>query len=367
MNPVFTSADLQDITPGGELVLAPGTLVTAAARDEAARRGISLRVSAAANRTNDGVGAVASATPLIVAAPSAPIAVPTTTDAYIRAVTEEVIAYLSWSPRPQLGGGRGALEPVDCHGRTGERHAPSERLAVDTVAALIDHTLLKPDATHSEIDRLCHEAVEFGFATVCVNPWYVPLAARLLHGTAVKVCTVVGFPLGATLPKIKAHEAEEAIKLGAQEIDVVQNVGALKSGQNERVEVDLRGVVEISHQAGAICKVILETVLLNREQKVRGALLVKRAGADFVKTSTGFASGGATVEDVALLRETVGCEMGVKASGGIRNLDDLRALASAGATRIGTSSGVKILQQLRGIAGVAAPSRSSGGDPPAGE
>jgi len=367
MNPVLTSADLQDIAPGGELVLAPGTLVTALARDEAAQRGISLRVSAAEKTTNDGGEAVAPAGPLIVAAPPAPVAVPTSADAFIRAVTEEVIAYLSRSRCLQFASGRGALESLDHDGRAGERDASDERLAVGAVAALIDHTLLKPDATHSEIDRLCHEAVEFGFATVCVNPWYVPLAARLLRGTAVKVCTVVGFPLGATLPKIKAHEAEEAIKLGAQEIDVVQNVGALKSGQNERVEIDLRGVVEISHQAGAICKVILETVLLSREEKVRGALLAKRAGADFVKTSTGFSSGGATVEDVALLRETVGGEMGIKASGGIRNLDDLRAMVTAGATRIGTSSGVKIVQQFRGSAGLAAPARSSGGDPPAGE
>ena len=232
------------------------------ARDDAAQRGILLRVAAARTSAKDGGEAVVSVAPLIVAAPAVPVGDATSADAFIRAVTEEVIAYLSRSPRPQLDGRV-----------TGERaRASRRRLAADAVAALIDHTLLKPDATHAEIDQLCHEAVEFGFATVCVNPWYVPLAARLLRGSAVKVCTVVGFPLGATLPKVKAYEAEEAIKLGAQEIDVVQNVGALKSGQNERVEVDLRGVVEISHRAGAICKVILETVLLSREEKVRGAL-----------------------------------------------------------------------------------------------
>ena len=367
MNVVLTSVDLQDIASGGEVVLAPGTLVTALARDDAAQRGISLRVLAAGNRTKDGVEAVVSAAPLIVAAPAAPVVGETSSDGLIRAVTEEVIAYLSRSPRSQLGRWRSAPDSLDHDGHTRERHGSRARLTVQAVAALIDHTLLKPDATHSEIDRLCHEAIEYGFATVCVNPWYVPLAARLLRGSMVKVCTVVGFPLGATLPKIKAHEAEEAIKLGAQEIDVVQNIGVLKSGQNERVEVDLRGVVEISHQAGAICKVILETVLLSREEKVRGALLAKRAGADFVKTSTGFASGGATVEDVALLRETVGGEIDVKASGGIRNLDDLRAMVTAGATRIGSSSGVKIVQQIRGTPEVAAPSRLSGGDPPAGE
>jgi deoxyribose-phosphate aldolase len=367
MNVVLTSVDLQDIASGGEVVLAPGTLVTALARDDAAQRGISLRVLAAGNRTKDGVEAVVSAAPLIVAAPAAPVVGETSSDGLIRAVTEGVIAYLSRSPRSQLGRWRSAPDSLDHDGHTRERRGSRARLTVQAVAALIDHTLLKPDATHSEIDRLCHEAIEYGFATVCVNPWYVPLAARLLHGSMVKVCTVVGFPLGATLPKIKAHEAEEAIKLGAQEIDVVQNIGALKSGQNERVEVDLRGVVEISHSAGAICKVILETGLLSREEKVRGALLAKRAGADFVKTSTGFASGGATVEDVALLRETVGGEIGVKASGGIRNLDDLRAMVTAGATRIGSSSGVKIVQQIRGTPEVAAPSRLSGGDPPAGE
>jgi deoxyribose-phosphate aldolase len=328
MNAVLTSLDLQDIASGGELVLAPGTLVTPLAREDAAQRGIHLRV-AVARDVNDGAETVVSVAPSIVVAPLAPIRGAASDDGLIRAVTEEVIAYVNRSPRPRFR--RGRVE-----------------LAADAVAALIDHTLLKPDASHGDIDRLCHEAKEFGFATVCVNPWYVPLAARLLHGSGVRVCTVVGFPLGATLPKVKAHEAEEAIKLGAQEIDVVQNIGALKSGQNERVVVDVRGVVEVSHRAGAICKVILEMSLLTREEKIRAALLAKGAGADFVKTSTGFASGGASAADVALLRETVGGEMGVKASGGIRNLFDLQAMVTAGATRIGTSSGVKIVQQIRG-------------------
>lgn len=329
--------------------------MTPQARDDAAQRGILLRVAAVRTSAKEGGEAVVSVAPLIVAAPAVPVGDATGPDAFIRAVTEEVIAYLRRSPRPQLGGWAGL------------RQAPRARLAADAVAALIDHTLLKPDATHAEVDRLCHEAKEFGFASVCVNPWYVPLAERLLRGSAVKVCTVVGFPLGATLPKVKAYEAEEAIKLGAQEIDVVQNVGALKSGQNERVEVDLRGVIEISHRAGAICKVILETVLLSREEKIRGALLAKRAGADFVKTSTGFASGGATAEDVALLRETVGGAMGIKASGGIRSLDDLQAMVAAGATRIGTSSGGKIVQQMRGRQEPEEPAGSSGGISPTGE
>jgi deoxyribose-phosphate aldolase len=366
MSDVLTSLDLQDIPPGGELVLAPGTLVTPLAREDAARRGITLRVTAPRN-TNDSGESSGSVVQSIVVAPAEPVAGTTSADGLIRAVTEEVIAYLSGSPRSEFGGWRGGLESPDRDVRAGERDAPPACLTVVAVATLIDHTLLKPDASRSDIERLCHEAATFGFATVCVNPWYVPLAERLLRGSPVKVCTVVGFPLGATLPQIKAHEAEEAIKLGAQEIDVVQNVGALKSGQDEQVEADLRGVVEISHREGAICKVILETALLSREEKVRAALLAKRAGADFVKTSTGFASGGASAEDVALLRETVGGEMGIKASGGIRSLDDLQAMVTAGATRIGTSSGVKIIQQMREHAELEAHSNSPGGDSPAGE
>jgi deoxyribose-phosphate aldolase len=366
MNAVLTSLDLQGVASGGELVLAHGTLVTPLAREDAAQRGIHLRV-ASARDASDGGDTLASAAPSIVVAPPAPIRGAPGDDGLIRAVTEEVIAYLSRSPRRQFAGGRVERDSPDRDDRAGEYRAPIVHLAADAVAALIDHTLLKPDASHGDIERLCHEAKDFRFATVCVNPWSVPLAARLLHGSGVKVCTVVGFPLGATLPKVKAHEAEEAIKLGAQEIDVVQNVGALKSGQNERVEVDLRGVVEISHRAGAICKVILEMSLLSREEKIRAALLAKRAGADFVKTSTGFASGGATAADVALLRETVGGEMGIKASGGIRNLDGLQSMVTAGATRIGTSFGVKIVQQIRGLAEPGAPSSSLEVDSPSGK
>lgn len=366
MNTVLTSLDLQGVASGKELVLAPGTLVTPLAREDAAQRGIHLRV-AAVRDANGGGDTVASAWSSIVVAPPAPIREATGDDGLIRAVTEAVIAYLSRSPRRQFVCGGVEREFPDRDDRADEYRAPIVHLAADAVAALIDHTLLKPDAPQGDIERLCREAKHFGFATVCVNPWYVPLAARLLHGSGVKVCTVVGFPLGATLPKVKAHEAEEAITLGAQEIDMVQNVGALKSGQDERVEVDIRGVVEISHRAGVICKVILEMSLLSREEKIRAALLAKSAGADFVKTSTGFASGGATDADVALLRETVGGEMGVKASGGIRSLDDLQTMMTAGATRIGTSSGVKIVQQIRGLAGPGAPSSSPGVDSPSGE
>lgn len=228
--------------------------------------------------------------------------------------------------------------------------------AIDrSIAALIDHTLLKPEASRADIEKLCAEAVRFGFASVCVNPWNVALAAELTRGSPVKVCTVIGFPLGATLPQVKVYEAEEAIKLGAREIDIVQNIGALKSGLDDQVEADIRGVVEASHSGGAICKVILETALLTTSEKVRASLAAKRAGADFVKTSTGFASGGATVEDVALMRATVGSEIGIKASGGIRSLEDLQKMVASGATRIGASASVKIIEQARGAASGPAP------------
>jgi deoxyribose-phosphate aldolase len=217
-------------------------------------------------------------------------------------------------------------------------------------AGLIDHTLLKPDASRDDIRKLCQEAVRFGFASVCINPWNVPLAAELVRGTKVKVCTVIGFPLGATLSQVKIHEAEEAIKLGAQEVDMVLNVGALKSGQDDVVESDIRGVVETAHRGGAICKVIFETSLLTVEEKVRAALASKRAGADFVKTSTGFSTGGATAEDVALMRAVVGADIGVKASGGVRTFDDLKKMVCAGATRIGASASVKIMEQAAGSA-----------------
>lgn len=215
------------------------------------------------------------------------------------------------------------------------------------ISRLIDHTLLKPEATRDDIRRICDEALKYGFASVCVNPWNVAQAAEILHGSGVHVCTVVGFPLGATLTEVKIYEAEEAIKLGAQEIDMVINVGALKSHPDEAVEADIRGVVEASHRGGAICKVILECALLTANEKTRGALAAKNAGADFVKTSTGFGPGGATTEDVRLLRSVVGDQIGVKAAGGVRTLEDLQKMVKAGANRIGASAGVKILEQAR--------------------
>jgi deoxyribose-phosphate aldolase len=220
-------------------------------------------------------------------------------------------------------------------------------LSYSEIAKMIDHTLLKPDATREEIRKLCEEALQYRFASVCVNPWNVPQAADLLRGSAVNVCTVVGFPLGATLPEVKAFEAQESLDCGAREIDMVINIGALQSGLLDAVTGDIRGVVETAHRGGGICKVILETALLTREEKVHGSLAAKNAGADFVKTSTGFSTAGATSEDVRLMRETVGPGMGIKAAGGIRTLEDLLKMVEAGATRIGASAGVKIVEQAR--------------------
>lgn len=215
------------------------------------------------------------------------------------------------------------------------------------IARLIDHTLLKADAAETEVRALCAEALEYGFASVCVNPWYVALCAELLAGSAVRVCTVIGFPLGSTLPQVKTFEAQKAIEEGAQEVDMVINVGALKSGKFEAVEADIRRVVEAAHRGNAICKVIIETALLSHDEKVRASQLAIQAGADVVKTSTGFSTGGATEEDVRLIRSTIGPNVGLKASGGVRTLEDLRKMVAAGATRIGASAGVKIIHELR--------------------
>jgi deoxyribose-phosphate aldolase len=206
---------------------------------------------------------------------------------------------------------------------------------------MVDHTLLKPNATQSEIARLCEEARTHGFASVCVNPSYVAYCAQLLRGSAVKVCTVIGFPLGSTTSTVKAVEARDAIANGAQEIDMVINVGALKSNNDAAVYEDIKAVREATR--GKILKVILETSLLSDEEKVRSCILSKKAGADFVKTSTGFGGGGATVEDVRLMRRTVGPMMGVKASGGIRDAKAAEAMIEAGATRLGTSASVAIV------------------------
>ena len=216
-------------------------------------------------------------------------------------------------------------------------------------ASLIDHTLLKPEASEADIRKLCKEAAEFGFASVCVNPSWVKRAAEFLKGTGVPVCTVIGFPLGATLSDVKAYEARRSIFNGAREVDMVINVGALKSGDDCLVEDDIRAVADAAHENHVLCKVIIETALLTDDEKVRACLAAKNAGADFVKTSTGFAKGGATAHDVALMRRTVGSALGVKASGGVKGIEDARAMFEAGATRIGASVGVKIAQEASGI------------------
>ncbi len=284
----------------------------------------------------------------------------------IEAITEEVYLRVGQASLPaDLTGDPNCPEchghcPGTCAGKTRQivgagacrvsviPPVPAPMAGDPSLAAVIDHTLLKPEATRDQILSLCREAREYGFASVCINPYWVPLAAEQLRGSAVKVCTVVGFPLGATLPAVKRAEAAEAIKLGAQEIDMVINVGALRSGDYDAVRLDIRGVAEASHAGCALLKVILETALLNDQEKVAGCLLAQAAGADFVKTSTGFGPGGATVYDVELMRFVVGESLGVKAAGGVRSLEDLKKMVSAGATRIGASASVKMMEEAQG-------------------
>lgn len=253
--------------------------------------------------------------------------------------------------------GCGTVSVELCPDRMGAvLHAGACRLAVSspnagaigTVASAIDHTLLKPDATSAEVDRLCHEALQHRFASVCVNGTWTRRCAEILAGSGVAVCTVVGFPLGAMAPEVKAYEARRAIEDGACEIDMVMNVGALKSGDHEFVRRDIAGLAQTCHRLGAKLKVILETSLLTDAEKVRACELAREAGADFVKTSTGFSKGGATVHDVALMRRTVGPTMGVKASGGVRDAKDAAAMLHAGATRLGASASVAIVSGGQG-------------------
>jgi deoxyribose-phosphate aldolase len=284
-------------------------------------------------------------------------------DRLVAAIGEELLARLDKPARPMKGEGLNLPDQVcpdcvqrcvqTCRKNTGEiiaagadRISASERLTkIDpAVAALIDHTILKPDATRSDVVKVCREARQYGFASVCVNPYWLPLVAAELAGSRVKVCTVVGFPLGANSTEIKTAETVAALRAGAQEIDMVMNVGALRSGDLETVKTDVAAVVKAAHAAGAIVKVILETALLDDNQKAVASSLCKLAGADFVKTSTGFGPSGATAADVALMRRVVGPEMGVKASGGIRTLEDLKTMAAAGASRIGASASVKIVE-----------------------
>ena len=240
-----------------------------------------------------------------------------------------------------------------------------------TLARLIDHTLLKPEAGEEQIRALCGDAATWGFASVCVHPTWVPLCTELLGDSqakgklpgVVKVCTVIGFPLGATLPAVKAYEVEQVAQLGAQEVDMVLNVGRLRDGDFWAVYRDILAVVDAARDNGLLLKVIIETGLLNQEQKIAACVIAKEAGADFVKTSTGFSGGGATVEDIALMRRVVGPHTGVKASGGVRGAADALQMIAAGATRIGTSAGVRIVQEFgnQGAGNTSAPQAVAGG------
>jgi deoxyribose-phosphate aldolase len=215
-----------------------------------------------------------------------------------------------------------------------------------SVAALIDHTVLRPDATEADVVTICDEALQWRFASVCVNPYWVPLCSERLAGSAVRVCTVIGFPLGANTTAVKLREIEVALEQGARELDMVQNVGALRFGQTAYVQDEIAELAKAAHAGGALLKVIIETALLNDKEKRAACVTSLHAGADFVKTSTGFAKSGANVADVALMRASVGPTLGVKASGGVKTWDALRTMVEAGATRIGTSSGVAILEEM---------------------
>jgi len=273
-------------------------------------------------------------------------------------VTDEVLRATGGTPRSNAGGRchcHAVHEECCPHRVRGVLDAGASRLGLHAagapagdVASLIDHTLLKADATRAEIEALCREAAEYRFATVCINPVWVTLAARLLQGSGVGVCTVVGFPLGATASDVKAYETRRAIFDGASEVDMVIHIGALKSGDVRAVQKDIEAVVDVCRPCGVTSKVIIEAALLTDDEKVTACTLAKAAGADFVKTSTGFSKGGATVADVALMRRVVGGAMGVKAAGGVRDLSGARAMVDAGATRIGASAGVRIVSESAG-------------------
>jgi deoxyribose-phosphate aldolase len=267
-------------------------------------------------------------------------------DQLVELVTKEVLSALA--ERADICANPTKLREVVANGADRVSfHGDAQDVPLD-LAKYIDHTLLRPDVTNDEIDVLCTEAMDNGFASVCINPYWVKRSADNLRGSDVKVCTVIGFPLGAMTSDVKAAETRKALRDGAREVDMVINVGALKSGQHDVVLKDIERVVDAAHEVGALTKVILETALLTDEEKVIASSLAKRARADFVKTSTGFGGGGATVYDVALMRETVGPEMGVKASGGVRTLEDAEDMIAAGATRIGASAGVQIVGGVEG-------------------
>lgn len=284
-----------------------------------------------------------------------------TVEHLVEQITKEVLLLLrEEQTRAQADGNNGTC--TDCIGQCVQQCQDKVQQVVDAgasrltstlgnvniganVAQMIDHTLLKPDATQDQIAQLCYEARKYGFAAVCVNPTHVKLCSQLLQGTPVHVCTVVGFPLGATPPEVKTYETQQAIDNGATEVDMVINIGALKSKDYALVERDVATVARTCHASGAILKVIIEAALLTDEEKVIACQLAKAAGADYVKTSTGFGPGGATAQDVGLMRRAVGPEIGVKAAGGIKSFQDAEAMVAAGATRIGASAGIKIVQQ----------------------
>ncbi len=269
--------------------------------------------------------------------------------ALVEAVTREVLAALTGEdPCAACHGSCAAHSPdavrkVVANGADRVSfHGHGSDVPID-LAKYIDHTLLKPDATTADIDELCAEAVEYGFAAVCVNPTWVRRAARVVRGSGVKVASVVAFPFGATPSEMKAMETRRAIRDGAREIDMVINIGALKSGDHDLVRKDIAKVSDACHESGALNKVIIETSLLTDQEKVIASHLAQEARADYVKTSTGFGGGGATIPDVLLMRETVGPKMGIKASGGVRNREDAEEMIAAGATRIGASAGIAIV------------------------
>jgi len=266
----------------------------------------------------------------------------------IEVVTRQVLAALAGEPAEQ------SLEnahQVVASGAARIGYCGNGAEVPKDLAEYIDHTLLRPDASEADIDRLCDEAVEYGFAAVCINPVWVPRAAGHLRGAGVTVASVIGFPLGANTPEIKAMEARRALRDGAREIDMVINIGALKSGDQDFVQRDIAGVSDACREVGALNKVIIEAAYLTDEEKVIACRLAQMGRADYVKTSTGFGPGGATVFDVALMREVVGDKMGVKAAGGIHTAEEVREMITAGATRIGASAGVRIVAGEEGDSG----------------
>ena len=331
--PLITVTDVEAAARAGTISLpvTPDTIVTAAACDRAAELDVALTSASTGATANEdtcrnGVDTLAEelASKLARGLSLAQI---------------EQLARWCWSDGCSID--PGALQSIVQARADRVGIATCEPPLDDAIVPLIDHTLLKPEATEAQVTKLCQEALEYGFASVCINPYYVPLAADLLRSSAVRVCTVVGFPLGANMPDVKSAETRLAVDQGADEIDMVINVGALKSGREDWVVWDIRQVVESAHP-GALVKVILETALLTDDEIVRGCEHARNAGAEFVKTSTGFGPGGATVEHVALMRRTVGRGMGVKAAGGIGSRQDAAAMIAAGATRLGASAGVRI-------------------------